>query len=315
MSLSRAFTTRKVKPDEPLPKRSNTTKGVILRHQISAPVALTHTTNMLSYNAPDIRPQKRRDTSASSATATSTKSDESSSSESPHSAGSSPPTSPDISSIDEKSPLAEPNHLSCYFAPPSHVVKQPEIPSVPAVPKRAPSHTKKSHEMLARQRSNSRLSNQSHKSSSTNGSVSLSRTPSSAGSQHRVSGRPSAAHFAQLSISSSSIYASPLPIQQHHEKRPEAMIFLPSKPVAAPISEPPAAATVHHPFGQELAKVTEIAEEYAAMENKHVYDEDAQEIERKGLCKFTAEDYLSELQGLIATFFVETKRPMAAVWI
>jgi len=42
---------------------------------------------------------------------------------------------------------------------------------------------------------------------------------------------------------------------------------------------------------------------------------EAQELLRKGLKKFSAEDYLGEIQGLIASMFSEASRPMAAMWI
>lgn len=83
-------------------------------------------------------------------------------------------------------------------------------------------------------------------------------------------------------------------------------------PAAAPAQKemPPS-----HPFGHELAQVTELAEEYGVMEKVHVIDEEEQELARRGLRKFTAEDYLGEIQGLFSSFFAEA-RPMAPpVWI
>ncbi|KAJ8120526.1 hypothetical protein ONZ43_g2785 [Nemania bipapillata] len=101
MSLARAFTTRRGKQSLTdmgiLPQRSNTTsKGHAqsgsIRNKISSPMELTHTTNMLAYNAPDLFPR-----SASSPTRSS-KSDDESSLGSPSTAMSSPPTSPEIPS-------------------------------------------------------------------------------------------------------------------------------------------------------------------------------------------------------------------------
>ena len=64
MSIARGLTKRIKRSDEknamaapPLPRHSQTVRAPgknIDRNQISAPVALVSTTNMLSYNAPDI---------------------------------------------------------------------------------------------------------------------------------------------------------------------------------------------------------------------------------------------------------------------
>ncbi|CAG8954230.1 hypothetical protein HYFRA_00005850 [Hymenoscyphus fraxineus] len=72
-----------------------------------------------------------------------------------------------------------------------------------------------------------------------------------------------------------------------------------------------------HPFGNELAKVTEIAEDYGiTRERMTVVDEEEQELVSRGLFKFRAEDYMSEIQGFISTAFGEVKQPpMSAMWI
>lgn len=72
-----------------------------------------------------------------------------------------------------------------------------------------------------------------------------------------------------------------------------------------------------HPFGQELAQVTEIAEEYGVKEQLNVIDEEEQELAARGLFKFSAEEYLCEIQGLFANFFSERPivQPPAALWI
>jgi hypothetical protein len=78
-----------------------------------------------------------------------------------------------------------------------------------------------------------------------------------------------------------------------------------------------------HPFGQELAQVSEIAEEYGLKEQMSVVDAEEKEMLAKGLLKFNANDYLGEIQGLFANFFadesvaaaVPTGMAAAAAWI
>ena len=70
-----------------------------------------------------------------------------------------------------------------------------------------------------------------------------------------------------------------------------------------------------HPFGHELAQVSELAEEYAAKETPSPMEAEEQELLRKGLKKFSAEDYLGEIQVLVASMFSEAGRPIAAIWI
>jgi hypothetical protein len=70
-----------------------------------------------------------------------------------------------------------------------------------------------------------------------------------------------------------------------------------------------------HPFGNELAQVSEIAEEYSAQEKIYVIDEEEQELVSRGLFKFCAEDYMSEIQGLFLSAFGESRPAMATMWI
>jgi len=50
-----------------------------------------------------------------------------------------------------------------------------------------------------------------------------------------------------------------------------------------------------HPFGRELAKVDEIAETFGGA--GMVLDDEEQEMQAKGLRKFTVSDYLAEITG------------------
>ncbi|KAL1870522.1 hypothetical protein VTK73DRAFT_2630 [Phialemonium thermophilum] len=306
MSLARAFTTRRVKQSlqaadgDSLPQRSNTTRGSIssLRHKISAPVELVHTTNMLSYNAPDLFPKL-----ASPATS-SVKSDDTLSDSSPTSA-STPPTSPDEPS--PKLALSEANHLSRDFTvlpektAPAAVNLVPNA-EAPEIPKRAPSRAKNSsYEQLGRQRSMSRLSEQSGMTLSSKASFSFSRSSSSSTSTS-ITSHVSASIPPQQKVSFSEVRSNPTSpkaasathssVHYHHKKE---------------YSE-------SHPFGQELAQVKEIAEEYGVKEQLAAIDEEERELAARGLFKFSAEEYLSEVRELFSAFFPEP-RPTAVTWI
>ena len=162
MSLARALTKR-YKQQEPLasPTRATSTRrfdGPINRSQISLPIELLSTTNVLAYDAPDLY-------KAGSSPASSTRSfSDSDSSQSLHSSSSI--SSPE-SSIGSSPASPEPNYLSTYFQAPGHTMSSTESressasieADTPAIPSRALSHTKKSHQMLARKRSHSQVRN------------------------------------------------------------------------------------------------------------------------------------------------------------
>lgn len=330
MSLARAFTTRRAKvfgvgDAEGKPVRSHTVKTSLsgpIRTKISGPVELIHTTNMLSYNAPDIQKEPKTATSTSSSSLRS----DGSSDHFPTGA-SSPLTSPDSpfphdDKDNKATSAAEPNHLSCYFTLPGQ--SSVPTPEVPAIPKRSPSHTKrsyeplsrkasvsrlaesKSHEPLGRKPSVSRLSEQSSRTVSTKASFSFSRsssasTSTTASSHHSIGGHqaPKTSHMAPPPVPAA---LSTSAAAQHHK-------------------EPAAAGDSSHPFGQELAQVTELAEEYASAtgdkKRPAAVSKEEQELADLGLKKFSPEDYISEIQGLFATLFSETRhaRAPAPQWI
>ncbi|KAI0889824.1 uncharacterized protein GGS22DRAFT_4367 [Annulohypoxylon maeteangense] len=292
MSLARAFTTRRKQSQDfsILPQRSNTTarnNSISLRSKISGPMELTHTTNMLAYNAPDLYPQSEASPTESS------KSDDSSI-DTPRTSASSPPTSPDLPSVD-RSGLPEPNHLSCYFVAPGN--KQAPVPTeAPVIPKRSPSHTKKaSMDNLANKFS--RFSNQSGKSVSTKASFSLSRSSSTSTTATTLS---SGSFSRKGSISSPIVPAVPPMVVSPPPARPSLRRDYPDS---------------QHPFGQELAQVSELAEELGVKEKMDVIDEEEQDLIAKGLCRFRPEDYLAEVQGLFSTFFKHEPTALAQVWI
>lgn len=71
-----------------------------------------------------------------------------------------------------------------------------------------------------------------------------------------------------------------------------------------------------HPFGNELAQVSELAEEYGISKEKLVVvDEEEQELVSKGLLKFCAEEYMSEIQGLFLNAFGDARPTISSMWI
>ncbi|EED17051.1 conserved hypothetical protein [Talaromyces stipitatus ATCC 10500] len=155
-TISRAFTKRNKRPEisTPVPYREGLVRyspGTIHRGKISGPVELLSATNPLVYNAPDLASAVSSSSSASSFRS----SDES-----------------DVAPISPMTPVSaepdvamEPNHLSGYFPKRSATITSTPRSSTssagadaPSVPKRALSHTKKSHQDLARKRSISRMS-------------------------------------------------------------------------------------------------------------------------------------------------------------
>ncbi|KAJ9625910.1 hypothetical protein H2203_004678 [Taxawa tesnikishii (nom. ined.)] len=268
MSLIRALTTRRNRPQKLDSSFSRTAsqRSPVMRHQISSPVALISSTNTLAYEAPDIvgtmpvaTPTIVRNVSSSSSinsSGSSSADDSDASSTSMHSSG----TITDASSVDEPTtPTSpEPNHLSCYFKPAvstsgresqSNSATSSPRPSfsfdAPAVPQRAPSHSKKAHVQLSRKRSVQR------------GMV-----------------RNSADMF------SASI-------------------------------EPP----VTHPFGKELEQLTEVAEEFGSTCRAAEADADRVFMEAHGLARFTAAEYMTEIQDLWSDCFQDEPAPEYAAWI
>lgn len=160
MPLARAFTSKRTKGDlsPTVPQRSVSSKmppgKPVQRSQISAPIQLLSTTNMLSYNAPDI---------PKSATSSVMSGDDS---ETSRSFLTSPDTSVEASPVDSRPTSPQPNHLSSFFqmgpldalASPTRKGSGSSSSDGPTIPTRAPSHTKASHRAMAQKRSEARLS-------------------------------------------------------------------------------------------------------------------------------------------------------------
>jgi len=68
-----------------------------------------------------------------------------------------------------------------------------------------------------------------------------------------------------------------------------------------------------HPFGKELAKVNEVAEEFGFSTARLIEEE--QDLLSKGLMKFGVKDYLEEIEGLYGGVFEGKLGPLANPWI
>jgi hypothetical protein len=74
-----------------------------------------------------------------------------------------------------------------------------------------------------------------------------------------------------------------------------------------------AAVDPNHPFGNELAQVNEVAEEFGA--TSALLDEEEQAMRVRGLMKFNADDYVNEILGLWGGAFDDRLTVMASPWI
>lgn len=289
-SLTRALTKRMKHHEDDAPPPTTPARAMSIRQfdkpidrtQISLPIALLSTTNVLAYNAPDLHPQDPASPStASSVTSTKSYAD----SDVPTTSNASSITTPDFSR--ESSPVTvEPNHLSTYFqspnrkpTPSSSSSSKSSVKSrkssfstssdAPAVPKRALSHTKQIHQAFARKRSLSQVSNPSASVSST--------TP-----------------------------PPPPPVQQQQS---------PPMTVRNSIDMFSNKIDVEHPFGLELAKVKEVAEEFGVRDVRIWDEEEEQFLVDNGLCKFSVDDYLDEIKPLFGMAFVEAPNTDSVAWL
>ncbi|KAI4186900.1 MAG: hypothetical protein L6R41_003178 [Letrouitia leprolyta] len=241
MELARNFTRRNRRHDATLLSPGRTTSirkhdGHVDHSVISAPIELLSTTNVLALNAPDLH------TSFANSPFSSTSSSADDSGASLVFSASSRSTSPETSSVESSPSPVEPNHLTSYFESPGLPFSghSNEV-CIPAVPSRAKSHTKITHQAAARRRSNSKT------------------TP------------------------------------------PPVAIHTPVMPARSSIDMFSNNPDMDHPFGAELAQVNELAEEIHANEVT-VLDEEEQYLVENGLCKFTVDDYLCEIQGYFEAY-------------
>lgn len=144
--------------------------GTIKKSKISLPTELISTTNLLAYTAPDLpsHAKKPSSKSASSSTASFRSGGDDSDMNTSTRGSSTPATSPDTMSLDVSPISPESTQHTTYFdtikrsnTTHSSTLSRSSTSSsaniTPAVPQRALSHTKKSHQELARQRSRSKM--------------------------------------------------------------------------------------------------------------------------------------------------------------
>lgn len=297
MSIARGLTKRMKRSDvekasgpaPPLPNRSLTVRTPgksIDRAQISGPVALVSTTNMLSYNAPDIASldvEAVRQASTSLASTRSTRSthsaddsDHSITTRSRASSHASRETLTDASSINSSPTSPAPNHLSGYFTSANKNLRKSassgnlqrlketveEEEPVPAIPERALSHSKRAHERIAHKRS-------------------LQNMP-----------RSQSMRSSQQSARSS-----------RGEHRTSADIFNPT------IEEE------SHPFGKELEQLNEVAEEFGGAVRDAEMDADLAVLRERNLATFCAADYLAEIEPLFNQRFGIPHAAPPMAWI
>lgn len=273
MSLVRAFTTRKskknlVQSSAPVQKSQYAFPAGTIRNKISAPVELLSTTNMLSYNAPDLYPTDVSSPPSlihSSGSSTRSISDEELS-------VATPPASPQPERTEMPSPK---NHLTCYFE-----TRDPcsgDDSTAPVIPQRSPSHTKRTHEIVHRKRSIHRMSGQL---------------------QHKAK-----ASISTLTRDSLQMF-SPTP---EIAEEPES-VHISSPPVSTPTSP---SMTAQHPFGSELAQLTELAEEVSSG-SVQILDEEELWLAERGLHRFDAQDYMNEIQSFYDLSFDAGRK---SIWI
>ncbi|KAL8959910.1 MAG: hypothetical protein Q9193_003300 [Seirophora villosa] len=237
MELARSFTRRNKRTDVTAlsPARATSMRkhdGRVDHSLISAPIELLSTTNVLALNAPDLH------TSLANSPFSSASSSAEESDVSLTFSASSRSTSPETSSMESTSSPIEPNHLSSYFESPGRPFSgaSTEV-CIPAIPARAKSHTKVTHQASAFRRS-----------------TSVKKTP------------------------------------------PPVAIHSPITPARSSIDMFSSNPEPDHPFGAELAQVNELAEEIG-VDEAAMRDEEEQYLVDNGLCKFSIDDYLSELEG------------------
>ncbi|KAL7959984.1 hypothetical protein V8C34DRAFT_93609 [Trichoderma compactum] len=327
MSLSRAFTTRKLRLGSDSGESKGPHRSHTLRHKISAPVQLVHTTNMLSYNAPDLPKGGPAIPAvpavpaipAAPARANSAKSLDDSDSFATNE--STPPTSPDIAT-GERTPSPKPNHLSGYFKNSTKPAAPVEPEPAPMIPQRSPTHTKKnSVDAVARSRSISRISRDSDLSAASRSLQAFSRTPSvsthSSAHSSSISNRSLKQPTSPAAPTAPMAFAAPRALKT--PTAPTAQAAPTPLPVQPPISAQHHAAKDSNPFGPELGQLTELAEEFSSATQMQLADEDLEYIRSKGLVRLRPDDYLSMIQGLSSIFFSEPSHPAPAaaapLWI
>ncbi|QDS67847.1 hypothetical protein FKW77_007542 [Venturia effusa] len=302
-------------PDRAASMRYRSDKPVDIR-TISSPVALLSTTNMLSYNAPDVssvRAQRKASASVSSGSSSHSSADESD--RSTISTASRDTASTDVSSIGSSSPAASsdqkdldrmsyfPSSRTLHKSPSTALARSPSITLAPPSSKRL-SKSVSTSELRAR---SPIFENELASSPEI-----PQRTPSHSKRAHEVLARKRSLQTMSRQNSVSSIRPTSL------EKRNSFEFFnrnvtdapaptLPALGFSSPPSLPnsphrshnSASHSSNHPFGKELMQLDEIAEEFGGAVRDVEREGDARVMRQKGLQRFRAEDYVREIEKLL----------------
>jgi hypothetical protein len=265
---------------------------------ISAPVQLLSTTNMLTYNAPDIaviQAQRKASSSVSSGSSSQASADESDASSTLSRSRDTHLT--DTSSVGSISPVTSPQSEKriAYFEstpsvkgastlrrsistleirhqnPTEEHALDPSRSESPAIPQRHPSRSKRSHADLTKKRSLQTIP-----------AASITRT-------HSVGSAASA----QKQVDRSSID------------------FF-NGTVNNSTSSP---ATTAHPFGKELEQLDEVAEEFSGAINDVEVANDLEVMCQRCLVRFCAADYMAEIAPLFDNFSSSYLGVPAMAWI
>ncbi|KAL0254405.1 hypothetical protein SLS55_009880 [Diplodia seriata] len=325
--ISRSLTTRRAKKPEKVataPSRAFSMKKAsnpaINRVQISGPVNLISTTNMLSYNAPDIA-GTRQVSSESHSTSHSEESDRSSTS------SGSRGVSTDASSLDSLPTSPDTNHLTGFFD--SAKKAAPERSHTPRSASNSGSHSKSSSR------------DQSYRSLESKRSMDNMQSKRSLDSKRSFDAGPSKRTL-ETKRSIDSIRAAQEASRRAQEQIPdipqrarshskEAHEVLARKRSIRGMGPPSslhgrssslqeqrssvdmfssgAGVESNHPFGRELEQLNEVAEELGGVIRDVEMDEDARYMVERGLQKFCASDYLAEIAPFMTATYA--KRPMA----
>ena len=278
MAFSRAFSTKK-QPEIEISAptyigRAASQRGgrPVVRAKISSPTALLSTSNAQVHNAHTIdgrAPIEIRHVSSGSSSDSNNDSDTS--------GGSVHSYETDATSVDNSpiGPEPEPNHLSAYFKP--------------AVDTHTHSH---SHSRAASHTSSARPS------FDTRPSFDAPRIPQRAPSHSKR------AHEGLHRKRSIQRMLSPPPSRgrEMNNTRSSTEIFGVPSPVKSSFVEAPKECSPG-PFANELAQLDEVAEELGQVVKSAERDADSLYMERRGLARYSANDYMWEIQGLIHDMF------------
>ncbi|KAK0661000.1 hypothetical protein DIS24_g2795 [Lasiodiplodia hormozganensis] len=328
--ISRSLTTRRAKKPEKItspPSRAFSMKKAsnssINRVQISGPVNLISTTNMLSYNAPDIA-GLRQVSNESHMTTHSEESDRSSTS------SGSRGVSTDASSLDSIPTSPETNHLTGFFD--SAKKAAPERSRTPRSASNSISHSKsssrpsidQSHRSLESKRSMDNI--QSKRSLDSKRSFDIGPAKRSLGTKRSIDSIRAAQESSRKA--EESIPDVPQRALSHSKEAHEVVARKRSiRGMGPPSSLHGRSSSLqeqrssvdffrsgggvepNHPFGRELEQLNEVAEELGGVIRDVEMDEDTRYMVERGLQKFCASDYLAEIAPFMAATY--SKRPLA----